>query len=113
VEEAHATDGWQTGSNLRDKVLFATHRSLEDRAEAGTACIKGLKVSLPSLVDEMDNRAERAYTAWPDRLYVVDRDGRIDYKSAAGPFGFKVEPVERSLERLLGREGLTGPDGRP
>ena len=36
-----------------------------------------------------------------DRLYVVDRDGRIAYKSAAGPFGFKPAEVEATLGRLL------------
>jgi hypothetical protein len=32
---------------------------------------------------------------------VVDREGRISYKSAAGPFGFKPAEVQATLERLL------------
>ena len=51
-------------------------------------------------MDDPDNRVERAYTAWPDRLYVIDRDGRVAYKSAAGPFGFKPAAVEEALKRL-------------
>ena len=102
IEEAHATDAWQTGSNLEDKVLFATPRSFEDRAQVGAVCVKDLKVDIPMVVDEIDNRTERAYTAWPDRLYVVDRDGRITHKSLPGPFGFKVEPVAKALESLAG-----------
>ncbi len=50
---------------------------------------------------EPDNGVERAYTGWPDRLYVIDRDGRIAYKSAAGPFGFKPAEVEASLKGLF------------
>lgn len=50
---------------------------------------------------EPDNRVERAYSGWPDRLYVIDRDGRIAYKSAAGPFGFKPAEVEASLKGLF------------
>ena len=46
---------------------------------------------------------ERASTAWPDRLYVIDRDGRVAYKSAAGPFGFKPAEVQTTLEWLLPR----------
>ena len=102
IEEAHATDAWQTGSNVRDKVLFATHRSFEDRAQVGAVCVKDLKVDLPMVVDEIDNRTERAYTTWPDRLYVIDGDGRITYKSRPGPFGFKVEPIAKALEALAG-----------
>ena len=64
-------------------------------------CVRNLGIELPALVDEPDNRIERAYTGWPDRLYVVDRDGRIAYKSAAGPFGFKPAEVAAALARLL------------
>jgi hypothetical protein len=38
---------------------------------------------------------------WPDRLYVIDRDGRIVFKSAAGPFGFKAADVESMLKRIV------------
>ena len=48
---------------------------------------------------------ERAYTAWPDRLYVIDRDGLIAHKSAAGPFGFKPAEVEAALKRILTAAG--------
>jgi type I thyroxine 5'-deiodinase len=52
-------------------------------------------------VDEPDDRVERAYTGWPDRLYVVDAEGRIAHKSAAGPFGFRPADVEATLKRLV------------
>jgi len=32
---------------------------------------------------------EKAYTGWPDRLYLIDKEGRVAFKSAPGPFGFK------------------------
>ena len=83
-------------------MLFATPRSFDERAEVGATCVKDLKIDLPMVVDEIDNRTERAYTAWPDRLYVIDGAGRITYKSAPGPFGFKIEPVAKALEALAG-----------
>jgi hypothetical protein len=88
--------------NLKDKVVFASPRTLAARGEVGATCVKDLKVELPMVVDDIDNRTERAYTAWPDRLYVIDAAGRVAYKSAAGPFGFEVEPVARALQTLLG-----------
>ena len=86
--------------NLKDKVVFENPRTLAARAEVGATCVKDLKVEVPMVVDEIDNRAERAYTAWPDRLYVIDAEGRVAYKSAAGPFGFKIAPVADTLAKL-------------
>ena len=53
-----------------------------------------LEIDIPALIDEFDSTTEKAYTAWPDRLYVIDRDGRIAYKSRPGPFGFAPGEVE-------------------
>jgi type I thyroxine 5'-deiodinase len=62
-----------------------------------------LAIELPAVVDTFDDATERAYTAWPERLYVIDRDGRIAYKSAPGPFGFKPADLEAALSRLVAR----------
>jgi Iodothyronine deiodinase len=67
---------------------------------AGT-CVTKLAIEFPAVVDDLSNSVERAYTAWPDRLYVIDREGRVAYKSKPGPFGFKPEEVAHTLERLF------------
>ena len=54
-----------------------------------------------ALVDDIENTTESAYTAWPDRLYVIDVDGRVAFKSAPGPYGFHPDDVERTLRKLL------------
>jgi Iodothyronine deiodinase len=100
IQEAHPIDAWQVDDNLKDDVLVASTMKKDDRVEAAGMCIRNLGIELPALVDESDNRVERAYTGWPDRLYVIDREGRIDYKSSAGPFGFKPAEVEAALARL-------------
>ena len=101
IQEAHPTDAWQVTDNLEDDVLVASTMTVEDRTSAAGMCVTKLGIELPALLDGPDNSVERAYTGWPDRLYVVDRDGRIALKSAAGPFGFKPADVEAALERLL------------
>ena len=53
------------------------------------------------MVDGLDNRTERAYTDWPDRLYVIGTDGRVRYKSAPGPFGFSTSDIEQALTQTL------------
>ena len=102
IQEAHPIDAWQVDANLKDDVLVASTMTKDERMNVAGVCIRNLGIELPALVDEPDNGVERAYTGWPDRLYVVDRDGQIAYKSAAGPFGFKVEPVASALRSLLG-----------
>jgi hypothetical protein len=101
IEEAHPIDAWQVSDNLKDDVLVATTKTADERYRVAGVCITKLGIELPALVDEADNRVERAYTAWPDRLYVIDRDGRIALKSAAGPFGFKPADVEITLKQIL------------
>ena len=101
IEEAHPIDAWQVSDNLKDDVLVATTKTADERYQVAGLCVTKLGIELPALVDEPDNRVERAYTAWPDRLYVIDRDGRIAFKSAAGPFGFKPADVESTLKKIL------------
>ena len=101
IQEAHPIDGWQVGANERDDVLFAAPTEIAQRVDLANACLRDLGIEFPALVDGMDNAVERAYTAWPDRLYVIDTDGRVAYKSGAGPFGFKPKQLERTLSRLL------------
>ena len=101
IQEAHPIDAWQVNDNLKDDVLVASTMTAEDRLKVADICVKNLKIDLPALVDGPDNRVERDYTGWPDRLYVVDRDGTIAYKSAPGPFGFKPAEVEATLKRLV------------
>ena len=101
IEEAHPIDAWQLEANVKDDVLVASTTTAEARDEVANVCVVKLGIELPALVDDPDNHVERAYTGWPDRLYVIDRDGKIAYKSAAGPFGFKPAEVEATLKRIV------------
>jgi type I thyroxine 5'-deiodinase len=65
--------------------------------------VRKLGLRLPSLVDSLANHVERAYTGWPDRIYVIEQGGRIAYKSPPGPYGFSSAELERQLQRLTGR----------
>jgi type I thyroxine 5'-deiodinase len=101
IEEAHASDVWQLPANLRDEVVHASPRTPEERAALAGACVRKLNIELPALIDGFDNSTERAYTGWPDRLYLVGRDGRIAHKSAPGPYGFRPAELEAALRNTL------------
>jgi hypothetical protein len=90
---------WQTGSNLKDKVLFSTPKSEEERAYVAGACVRKLGIEIPAVLDEFGNSTESAYTAWPDRLYLIDGAGKVAYKSKPGPFGFKPDELEAAIRR--------------
>lgn len=110
IEEAHPIDRWQVDDNLEDDILVASTKTTDERYKAAGICVTKLNLELPAVIDGPDNRVERAYTGWPDRLYVIDREGRVAYKSAAGPFGFKPAEVEQTLKRILpGTTGRTAP----
>ena len=70
-----------------------------------TKCVGELKLSLPVLIDTMDGVAETAYKGWPDRICVVDIDGKVAYYSERGPKGFKPKEAEAVIKKLLTHEG--------
>jgi len=49
----------------------------------------------------MDDRVGVLYSGTPSRLYLIDRQGKVAYKSGRGPFGFKPAELEQSLILLL------------
>lgn len=87
-------------ANVRDNVVFASPKNLEERGSVAGSCVRNLHIGIPALLDDFSNSTEAAYTGWPDRLYVIGRDGRVVYKSKPGPFGFHPQEMEPYLKRL-------------
>ncbi|MBI3208962.1 MAG: deiodinase [Candidatus Solibacter usitatus] len=101
IREAHATDGWQLPVNERQEVLLPIAKSQDEKEDHATACVRKLNIEFPAVVDNMDNTTELNYSAWPDRLYLVGKDGRITYKSGPGPQGFKPPELEAAIRKEL------------
>ena len=102
IAEAHSSDIWQLAVNERDEVVFENPKTMDERNQVAQACVRNLNVGFPAVVDNIDNAVEAAYTAWPDRLVVVDPEGKLAFKSGAGPFGFRPEGVKETLVELVG-----------
>jgi len=103
IEEAHPSDIWQMSSNVRDGVIFRNPREENERTEVAESCVRKLGIRFPALIDGMSNTVERQYTGWPDRLYLIGRDGRVLLKTAPGPFGFHPAELEGALETAAGQ----------
>ena len=101
VQEAHPTDGWQVDSNVEEGVLFRQHQSYEEREGAANTCSLDLDISLPVLVEEMNNEVDEAYGAAPERLYLIDEQGRVAYHGGAGPHFFNLDEWEEALTACL------------
>jgi len=100
ITEAHPSDVWQMQSNVKDSVVFTSPKNEEERAFVAGACVRKLKIEIPAVLDEFGNSTETAYTAWPDRLYLIDRQGKVAYKSKPGPFGFHPDDLEQALKKV-------------
>jgi type I thyroxine 5'-deiodinase len=68
-------------------------------------CMTRLGIELPAVVDHFDDSTDTAYSGWPERLYLIDREGRVAYKSEPGPFGFKPAELEAALRAYLAPVG--------
>jgi hypothetical protein len=49
----------------------------------------------------MDAQVELNYMGWPDRLYLIGKDGRIAWKGDPGPQGFKPPLLESAIEKEI------------
>jgi type I thyroxine 5'-deiodinase len=49
---------------------------MKRRAYIAGACVPKLGITFPSVLDEFGNSTDRAYTGWPDRIYLIDAQGR-------------------------------------
>ena len=97
IQEAHPSDGWQIPPNEQEGVVYEQPKTAAEREALAEACVLHLDLSIPTLVDEMTNAVDRAYAALPDRLYLVDADGRVAYKSGPGPWGFKPQELAAAI----------------
>ncbi len=97
VREAHPTDGWKMISNDKAGISFAQPLTFRERTQVAEKCCAALHMTIPLVVDAIDDRVGHAYSGMPDRLYLIDHDGRIAYKGGRGPFGFKPGELEQAI----------------
>jgi hypothetical protein len=87
--------------NRRSGVSVRDPRTQDERLAVAGTCAVGLRMRMPMAVDGADNAVASVYGGWPDRLYLVGRDGTIAYQGGDGPFGFKPAELGRAIEALL------------
>jgi hypothetical protein len=89
-------------ANVDEGVLLRRHVHFEDRFAAAREGVERLGLTLPVLVDDMDDTVSAAFAAWPERLYVAERGGRLAYVGGPGPFEFEPDAAAAVLAELVG-----------
>ena len=104
IREAHTSDVWQDPDNLDDHVISRARKIFDERSEMGQLCVVKLGIHFPAVVDGFDNATERDYTGWPDRLYVIDREG-VWLQGSARSVWLQTQGVADTLRHLVSDAG--------
>lgn len=101
IREAHAVGSNRPSPPARDKNI-TEHQDFGERCKTAELLIQDNDLTIPCLIDSMDNKTDKAYTAKPDRAFLVDGNGRIAVAGARGPRGFvpALEDIEEWLSNF-------------
>ncbi len=97
IREAHPSDGWRPAQHIE----IEDPKSFGEREKVATGCSDALKLTMPFLVDDLQDSVSKAYNAKPDRLFILGADSKVAYRGERGPRGFKVDEMAAALEKLL------------
>ena len=88
------------------KVSWSIHdpKTIEERRKAAGDCEEALKYGVKTYVDDMDDAVNKAYAAWPTRLYLINKEGIVVYAGGLGPFGFKPAALKQAIHSYLAQE---------
>lgn len=88
ISEAHASDD-RSPVGYAKKLGIKEHGNYGERCSIADRLVKEKKLTIPCLIDGMDNAVEKQYKAHPDRVFLVRKDGTLAVAGKRGPWGFK------------------------
>ena len=103
IREAHSTADWRSTRNQSDGTVLPPSRTLDEKRDHATLCLRKLHIPYPALVDGMDRKVETAYAAWPSRAYLIGSDGRILYQTGLSELDFHEEKLDAAIGKSLSR----------
>ena len=105
IKDAHALDSRSPMSIEQGGPLIQDAVTQSERNATAQLCMTKMALEpMPALVDDMDNTANDGYSAWPDRMYLIGKDGNVAYHGGPGPFGFLPDELEKAIKKELGNE---------
>jgi hypothetical protein len=107
IREAHPEEGWVVTMNRDQDILVNDPTTNDERVEVAATCALRLNIRMPVVVDDLDDQIASAYGALPDRLYLIDRGGKIAFQGDEGPWGFDPKALDAACESLIGSQPQT------
>jgi tetratricopeptide (TPR) repeat protein len=102
IREAHGSTGWQSTRNERDHIDMPDAANMAGKQQHAAFCTRKLNLNFPAVVDGMDGKVERAYSAWPSRAFVLDKEGRILYSTRLTELDFHPSEMETAVRQAAG-----------
>jgi hypothetical protein len=98
IREAHPQDEWQMKSNVDQGVCYPQPKTLTQRVAIANDFTQRFHFPLPLAIDAMTDLADHVYSAWPERIYIIDESGKLAYCGGIGPFNYHPEEARAWLE---------------
>ena len=73
------------------------HKSYEDKVQAAGLLRESESVDIPMIVDELDGKIHRKYGKLPNPTFIIDKSGRIAFRS----LGTRASVIAAALDELL------------
>ncbi|MGI8958895.1 MAG: tetratricopeptide repeat protein [Bryobacteraceae bacterium] len=97
IREAHSTADWQSTRNEREGIMLRPAANLSEQQQHANMCMRKLHIEFPALLDDMSGDAEKAYSAWPSKAYLVDGQGQIIFATGLSELDFKPDQLESAI----------------
>ena len=105
ISEAHAIDD-------RRPVPYAVEKNISEHTTYGERCsvagrlLTDEKLTIPSIIDKMDNKVAEVYDAHPNRVFLIQKDGKLGVAAGTGPRGWR--PGLKGVKQWLTQYKETG-----
>lgn len=107
IAEAHPSDGWTmekmpggVAEMLGGKPVPKMPTTSEERCKTAKAWHDSVSTDVPLLVDPISNRVNDAFSARPERLYILLED-TVVYQGGPGPFEYNIDQMQKYLESFI------------
>ncbi len=110
IREAHAIDGRSPsyGVLIEDPITDA------ERAGVAKVCMTKMALKpMRAVVDGVVDKVGGAYSGWPDRLFLVGKDGKIAFAGGRGPFGFRPDELADAIQDEIAKIKAQGGKNAP
>lgn len=86
-------------SNVKEDICYPQPTTFPQRVAIANDFVTRFHFPIPVAVDPMSNAADHIYAGWPERIYIIDEQGKIVYRGGLGPFNYHPQEARAWLAR--------------